>query len=399
MNEQRVQQKMSLKIAMIDPSLFTWAYDSTLSEALIGNGHTLSLYTKHLSNKEQGKGISYVREVFYPGFQNRVLRYLPQAIVLSLKGISHIFSMVALAAKLRRDRPDVIHFQWAPLPAADRFLMGLFRRIAPVVLTVHDSSPFNNNPSSRLQSIGSIEVLKHFDGLIVHTDKALAALQRKGIKSSTLTRISHGVLGAAIRVKPMTQRSADAPVTLLLFGYLKHYKGADILIEALAKMPARSLAKVRLHVVGKPLMDTTSLIARAKELGLADKITWDLRFVGDDEIENIFSESDITVMPYREIDASGVLMVALAIGRPIVASRIGIFAELLEEGKHGFLVTPEDPSALSDALTRLVDGPLLRQAMGAEVSALGTTVPSWKEIAFSTEHLYRQLMAAWSERR
>lgn len=387
---------MVLKIAMIDPSLFTWAYDRTLSEALIAKGHDLRFYTKHLAADEQAKGAPFLREVFYPGFQRRWVRTLPALLVLPFKGLSHGVSLLSLFLRLRRDPPDVIHFQWAPLPVVDRLLMRLFQRIAPVVLTVHDSSPFNNNPSSRLQAIGSIEILKHFDGLIVHTEAALASLEKKGIGANRLNRIAHGVLGKQMQVRPMIAKPAGAQVTLLLFGYLKHYKGADVLIEAIAQMPPHARSITHLHVVGKPLMDTQPLLERARQLGIEDRITWDLRFVGDEEIVDIFGNADVTVMPYREIDASGVLMVALSIGRPIVASRIGLFTELIENDRHGYLVPPEDPAALSVALARLVGDASQRIAMGQQVRDLGASVPGWDRIADSTVALYQRLIAARS---
>ncbi|MGJ7522949.1 glycosyltransferase family 4 protein [Variovorax sp. LT1P1] len=384
------------KIAVIDPSCFTWPYDRALVEGLRALGHDAVLYTKFLEEGEPGKGIAYVEEVFYPGFQTAIMKSLPRSIFLALKGASHIVSLVGLWLRLRKDKPDVIHFQWTPLPVIDRLFIPALRRIAPVVLTVHDSSPFNNSPSSRLQGMRSIEIMKSFDCLIVHTEKARAALGVHGVDPKNVVRIEHGLLGKEMSgaIKPLASKAVGEPVTVLLFGYLKHYKGADILIEALAKIPMPSRAAIRLRIAGKPLMDTEPLFARARQLDVEDSIRWDLRFIDDDEVLEMFETSDITAMPYREIDASGVLMVALAIGRPIVASRIGLFAELVEDGKHGFLVPMEDPDALAVALTRLVEDPGLRSRMGSDVRALGKSIPTWEQIAEKTDQLYARAMLA-----
>lgn len=382
-----------MKIALIDPSLFTWPYDSALAAGLVGNGHEVTLYTKRLAAGEQGKGSPLVREIFYPGFQCAFMRRLPRSLFLALKGLAHPLSLLRLYFILARQRPDVIHFQWAPLPVIDRLFIPLFRRLAPVVLTVHDSSPFNNNPSGRLQRVGCFTVMQEFDRLIVHTEKAKEKIASHGIEASRIAIIAHGVLGEA---QPQTvtrpvAKSADQPVTVLLFGKLKPYKGADILIRALAVLPEAVRANIRLHIVGKSEMDTAPLFELADSLKVSALIKWDLRFVDDAEMAGIFANADIMALPYRDIDASGVLMVALSVGRPIVASRIGLFAEILKDGVHGYLIPQEDPAALAEALTKLATNPDLRQKMSAEVHNLGNATPSWTDIGATTTALYQQV--------
>ena len=82
-------------------------------------------------------------------------------------------------------------------------------------------------------------------------------------------------------------------------------------------------------------------------------------------------------------------MLSLRFGRPIVASKIGIFVELLEHGRHGFLVEPEDPQALAEALTAIAADGERRRAMGRNVAALAASMSSWAEIAQTTVRLYR----------
>ena len=103
----------------------------------------------------------------------------------------------------------------------------------------------------------------------------------------------------------------------------------------------------------------------------------------------IYAQADIIAMPYREIDASGVFMEILAVGRPILASRIGLFAELLEEGKHGAFAAPENIAELTTALTKLMQDEPLRRQMGQAVRALAGAIPSWDQIAQQTVALYQ----------
>lgn len=382
-----------MKIKIIDPSLFTWPYDNALANGIKDNGHDVTLYAKHLATGDQGKTDPLLAEFFYPGFQKPWVKNLPKKLFLGLKGLAHIASMTALLIHLKKEKPDAIHFQWTPLAVVDKFFIPHFRKIAPTILTVHDSSPFNNNPSAALQRIGAIEIINQFDALIVHTGQARNALIRYGIDAGKITIIPHGVLDAPkVEMDATPDQNPDKDtIDLLLFGQVKPYKGTDIIINALALLPDTLKSKVKLHVVGRPQMDMEPLFALAKEKNVEHQINWDLRFIDDAEIPAIFTAADIMVMPYREIDASGVLMVSLAVGRPIIASKIGLFKELLEDGQHGILTEPDNPQNLAQAITTLAENKELRKKMGENVLQLGKDIPDWTEIGKRTIDLYQSI--------
>jgi glycosyltransferase involved in cell wall biosynthesis len=387
-----------MKIALIDPSLFTWPYDHALVDGLTESGHAVTLFTKHLSPKEPGKNAPEIVEFFYPGLQTNWAQKLPHAVFLALKGLMHPICLLNLLRHLRRIQPDVIHFQWAPLPVIDRFFLPAIRSIAPAILTVHDSAPFNDNPRSVLQRIGAIRIMSSFDRLIVHTNRARQRLIDHGLPAGKIAIIPHGVLDS-VPLARFAKSDASESVTVLLFGKIKPYKGTDVLIRALAAMPATSRARCRVRVVGKPYMDMEPLFALARELGVASNVIWDLRFVAEDELNRIFAEADVIVMPYREIDASGVLMLGLSTGLPIVASSIGLFAEVLEDGEHGRLVTPDKPAELAEAITALVDNSAERRRMSHNVQALRASIPDWQAIGAQTAALYDVALGEFTEAR
>jgi glycosyltransferase involved in cell wall biosynthesis len=136
-------------------------------------------------------------------------------------------------------------------------------------------------------------------------------------------------------------------------------------------------------------MDVRPLLKAAS--GLEGRVRLDFRFVPDAEMTQLLAQADILVFPYREIDVSGVLMAALRYRRPIIASHIGGFAELLVDGRHGFLVPPGDVAALTAAMSRLCEEPTTRRAMGGAIADLVAAIPSWDEIARQTTELYREL--------
>jgi glycosyltransferase involved in cell wall biosynthesis len=179
--------------------------------------------------------------------------------------------------------------------------------------------------------------------------------------------------------------------TILLFGKIKPYKGLDLLVEAFGRLPPALRQRARLRIVGEPQVAVASVEARAAALGIADRIDWDLRYVADAEIGGIIEAADILAFPYRDIEASGVLMAALAYGKPIVASALGAFAELLRDGEHGRLVPPDDADALAAALGDLLGNAARAARMGERVAALAAEVPDWQRIAGTTIALYEEI--------
>ncbi len=386
-----------MRVAMIDPSLFTLPYDRMLAIGLRSIGHEATLYGRRPGPEDGATGGVEIAPVFYP-LTGGAASALPKPLRLGLKGAEHILSMAALRRRLSlpESRPDLVHFQWLALPMADRLFLGGFRTLAPLVLTVHDSNAFNGDPSAVVQRFGVASSFAAFDRLIVHTDQGRERLLALGLPGERVARVPHGLLDAPASM-PAGNAAPDpmqGPLTFLLFGKIKPYKGTDLLIEAFARLPEPLRATARMRVVGKPYMDLEPLRALARQRGVEDRLFLEARFVADEEVPSLFGPGVVAVFPYREIEASGVLALAIAYGRPIVASRLGGFSELLEDGTHGRLVPPEDVEALTSALAGLLEDRGFTSRCAAAVSRLAGEVPNWEEIARRTEAVYTEAAAA-----
>ena len=177
-------------------------------------------------------------------------------------------------------------------------------------------------------------------------------------------------------------------LTFLLFGKIKPYKGVDLLIEGFARLPDAIRSQARLRVVGKPYMALAPLRALAQQRGVVDRLSLEPRFVPDEDLPKLFAPGTIATFPYREIEASGVLALAIAHARPILATRLGGFAETIEDGTHGLLVPPEDVTALSGAMARFVAERDFAARCGRSVAALADAIPDWAEIGRRTCAVY-----------
>ena len=156
------------------------------------------------------------------------------------------------------------------------------------------------------------------------------------------------------------------PVRLLSVGRLVEKKGYDLLLDALAALPDDIHWRF-LHIGGGEQKD--ALEAKADKLGIADRIDW--RGAQPQEaVKAALDEADVFVLPSR-IAKSGdrdglpnVLMEAASQALPCLSTSISAIPELIEDGKTGLLVPPEDAVALGRALERLIRDPALRKRLG-----------------------------------
>ena len=168
---------------------------------------------------------------------------------------------------------------------------------------------------------------------------------------------------------------------VLCFGLIRPYKGIDVLLDAWRA----AAPDAELWIVGMPRMDLAPLLAATPP-----SVRWVPRFVADDELAAYFRRADLVVLPYREIDQSGVLFTALAFGAPLVLSDVGGFPEVAAAGA-ATLVAPGDPAALAQELTRLLGDRAARQRLAAGARAAAAGAYSWDAIAARHLALYGAL--------
>jgi len=149
-------------------------------------------------------------------------------------------------------------------------------------------------------------------------------------------------------------------------------------------LPKEVLSQARVIVAGRARMDLTPLVRRLAELGLQGALEWRASRQSEQQMADLFAEADTFVFPYRQIDASGVYFLTKSIEKWIIASRVGIFAEDMQESAQGALVPPEDAQALSEAMAASI----LRRPVPMPQADGG----SWLAIGQRTEHLYRQVV-------
>ena len=163
----------------------------------------------------------------------------------------------------------------------------------------------------------------------------------------------------------------------------------DDLLEAFERLPAE--LPLRLLVAGEPWGEQrAALAARLRHPRLAARVNAHLGWLAEEEVGWWVASADAAVLPYRHATGSAVAALMLGHGVPLVATRVGGLAEVVEDGVNGLLVEAGDPASLAAALARLTEpGLLARLAAGARASA---TRWSWDGYAATLEHVVEEVL-------
>lgn len=362
-----------MRVRVVDPPAYTPPYDHALCAALAAAGAEVELVTSRFRHGPRPDPEGYaLHDHFY-----RAGSALP------VKLAQHPLDML----RLRGLPPsDVTHFQWLPVPALDRLLLPP----GPKLLTAHDVIPREPRPGQ----LGALtRTYRAMDAVVVHSEHGRRTLtERLAVAADRVHVIPHGVFEHLTRVpgaRPLPPEFAavERPV-VLQFGLMRPYKGIDLMLEGFAQADPDA----ELWLVGAARIDTAPLKARARELGIAERVRWLERFVGDDELGAFFARADLVVLPYREIDQSGVLFTALAFGRPLLLTRVGGFSEIADDHAAALAVAPGDAAALAAGLTELLTDAERRDALADAAASLAGGEYSWQSIAARTLELYRSIV-------
>lgn len=234
-------------------------------------------------------------------------------------------------------------------------------------------------------------VWQHADGYVTITSALRAELERRFGVRPRITVVPDGVRSN----RPAKATSGTSSRVVAYAGHLYAWKGVDVLLESLARMPNVRGLIVGGHAAEPDLARTRSL---ADRLGLRERITF-TGLVDPSRVPDLLSQADILVLPNT---ASAIstrftsplkLFEYMAAGRPIVASDLPSIREILRDGENALLVPPGNADALAAAIERLLSDAVLASKLARTALAEAPSY-SWERRAERLEALFGEVVAA-----
>ncbi|AKD03595.1 glycosyltransferase [Pontibacter korlensis] len=136
---------------------------------------------------------------------------------------------------------------------------------------------------------------------------------------------------------------------LLFFGFIRAYKGLDLLLKAMADPWVKELQNLKLIVAGEFYEDAAPYLQLIEELQLQDRLVMRTDFIPNAEVRHYFCAADLVVQPYKHATQSGVTQVAYHFDKPMVVTRVGGLSELVPNGEVGYVAEPQ-PEAIAAAI-------------------------------------------------
>lgn len=246
----------------------------------------------------------------------------------------------------RAAQADLLVFTWiTPFHSLPYRVVARAAGNTPKVAIVHNAIPHERLP---LQKTLTRRALGCCDGFVTHSTTVADELAElvPNIGTITIPMPPH----IQVEAQPLPSVDGDG-LRLLFFGFVRPYKGLDIALDALVVLAGRGI-RPQLSVMGEFWGPVEPWRARVAQLGLAAQVSLHPGYVPDVEVSKHLGAHHAVLLPYRNASQSGIVPVALAAGRPVVATAVGGIAEAVTDGLNGTLAAPGDAVSLADAIER-----------------------------------------------
>lgn len=257
------------------------------------------------------------------------------------------------ARAINRLDPDIIAFDWfQPFFGPMFYGIGFFlnRRMKQRILFITEN----------VISHESRWIDKWLTRLGLTWAKAFLTLSRKVEEDIRQLAGSRPVFRSELPIYGWYSRSEDSRIppargsfdlneqdkVLLFFGYIRHYKGLDILLEALAILLKKD-PSYRLLVAGESYEDEARYLQLIDTLGIQNQVRFRNEFIPNEGVAPYFEACDVVVLPYRSATQSGILNMAYGFEKPVVITDVGGLGEFVDEGRTGIVVSEPTPEAVA----------------------------------------------------
>lgn len=332
--------KGDLKIAIIEPVGGHGGldyYDYGLSYGLGESGCEVYYFTCKQTNRRDYPNVQTKYTFGNIWDQNRLL-----------KGFYFFWGYFYSFLLARYKGCQCVHLHFFDLELLNNLVLVLAKKFFQfkIIVTIHDVESFKGGTSNNKKQ----EILDLIDQIIVHNNFSRNELIAKGAKQQKIHVIPHGNYLSFIEELEYKPNKNSESLELLFFGQIKEVKGLNILLEAIALVVKKN-KNIHLTIVGRPWHDNMEKYDRIiNKHNLSPYITTRYEFIPYEEVSKYFLETDLVVLPYKRIYQSGVLLLSMSYGRPVLTSDLDPFQEIITHNKTGLLFESENEYDLADQI-------------------------------------------------
>ena len=294
--------------------------------------------------------------LFFPGKSQYTKEPPPEGILIRpLINSINPFNWFRIGNRLKNERPDIVVVRfWIPLmgPALGTILRRIKKNKHTKIICIADNViPHEHRPGD---TTFTSYFLKSCDAFITMSEKVMKDLRlfQKTRPAKVIQHPLYDNFGSPVP-KEEARQKLDIPPgekIILFFGFIRHYKGLDMLLQAMADERIRK-AGIKLLIAGEFYEDRRIYLDLVDHLKLKDQVILRTDFIPDSEVKNYLCAADAVIQPYRNATQSGVTPLAYHFEKPMVVTNVGGLASIVPHEKVGLVAEP-NPKSIADAIVR-----------------------------------------------
>ncbi len=320
-------------------------FNHRLAKEFIAQGHHCSIVSFSLQYPS----------ILFPGKSQYTNEPAPDGIpITSLINSINPMNWIKVGNKIKNEKPDMVVVRyWLPFmgPALGTILRQIKKNHHTQIVCIADNMiPHEKRPGDKQFTQYFV---KPIDRFITMSNKVLADLRTFSTKPATL--VQHPLydnFGSIISKQEARQYLTLAPTDkiVLFFGFIRKYKGLDLLLQAIKEVSLK-IPDIKLLIAGEFYEDEKPYLDLIEKLGIRKNVILKNNFIPDSEVKYYLCAADVLVQPYKNATQSGVTPLAYHFEKPMIVTNVGGLPDLVPNEKCGFVVTP-DPTEIANGIER-----------------------------------------------
>jgi glycosyltransferase involved in cell wall biosynthesis len=260
------------------------------------------------------------------------------------------FTWIKAAIKIKKEKPDLIVFDWwHPFFSFCHFTISFLLKKGFENKILFITENFVSHEGHLIDKLLTKIGLKNASAFLALSDKVEKDLRLSGYQKMIYRSELpiYECYKTDVSLEPTKERFGYTPdnKVLLFFGYVRKYKGLDLLIDAMPDI-IKEIPEVRLLIIGEFYDDPNPYLDKIKELGVSNYIKIINKFVPNEEVRIYYLASDLNILPYRSATQSGILNVSYGFLKPVLVTNVGGLSEFVKNGKTGVVIESNSTEAI-----------------------------------------------------